>query len=150
MKIEGDVVIFKSKPYYFKQERDGLKPNTERLLTHSEMLLIKPDEETLEIEHIKRIRIECTITDKQYVSRSFGSVEPFERKLTSIEKVGELCGYYLYVFSWSHPFFVDEVNVLKEAIDDVVSNPETKRRIYVRASELIDEKKKSNRKRSGG
>lgn len=40
------------------------------------------------------------------------------------------------------PFFVDEVIVLKEAINDIVSDPETKRRIYNRASELMAENKK--------
>ena len=40
----------------------------------------------------------------------------------------------------NHPF-VDEVIVLKEAINDIVSDPETKRRIYNRASELMDRKK---------
>jgi len=40
-----------------------------------------------------------------------------------------------------HPFFVDEVIVLKEAINDIVSDPETKRRIYNRASELMEIRK---------
>lgn len=45
-----------------------------------------------------------------------------------------------------HPFFVDEVIVLKEAINDIVSDPETKRRIYNRASELMERRKTENKK----
>jgi hypothetical protein len=44
------------------------------------------------------------------------------------------------------PFFVDEVIVLKEAINDIVSDPETKRRIYNRASELMERRKTENKK----
>jgi len=96
MKIEDGTAVFKSEPYYFKQERDGLKPNTVRLLTRSEKKQIRPDVEPLEIEHIKKIRIECTI-DFPFEGRGY-----FTRTLTSIEQIGELCGYYLFVFSWRH------------------------------------------------
>ena len=41
-------------------------------------------------------------------------------------------------------FFVDEVIILKGAIDDIVSDPETKRRIYNRASALMDRRKNEN------
>ena len=43
-------------------------------------------------------------------------------------------------------FFVDEVIVLKEAINEIVSDPETKRRIYDCASELIERRKSENKK----
>ena len=46
-------------------------------------------------------------------------------------------------------FFVDEVIILKEAIDDIVSDPETKRRIYNRASELMDRRKNENKQNNG-
>ena len=45
----------------------------------------------------------------------------------------------------NHPF-VDEVIVLKEAINDIVLDPETKRRIYNRASELMERRKTENKR----
>ena len=145
MKTEDGTVVFKSEPYYFKQERDGLKPNTERLLTRAEKLQIKPYVDTVAIEHIKKIRIECTGYPEETheihpggMPKTHFECDPFTRTLTSIEQIGELCGYYLFVFSWRHPSFVDEVIVLKGAINEIVSNPETKRRIYNRASELME------------
>ncbi|MCK4529394.1 hypothetical protein KAW18_18675 [candidate division WOR-3 bacterium] len=57
----------------------------------------------------------------------------------------QLAKKYNHLFvSRHHPFFVDEVIVLKEAIKDIVSDPETKRRIYNRASELMAENKQNN------
>ena len=98
MKIEEDgTVVFKSDSYYFKLERDGLKPNTVRLLTY---------DERQEVEgrvHVDEIRIECVranIDDACF--------EPFTRTLTSIEQIGKLCGYYLFVFSWRHEEEEDE------------------------------------------
>lgn len=146
MKIEEDgTVIFKSEHYNFKAEMRGNKPNTERLLTKNEakMLLVNEKEEypTFSCDDFKpkRIRIECT-------DQNLKGYEPFERDLTDIRKIGELCGYYLFVFSWRHPFFADEVIILKEAINNVVPDPETKRRIYTRASELMVRKEGENKK----
>jgi len=99
MKIEENIVIFKSDGYFYRLEKTGLKPNTVRLLTREERRQIKPDEETFEIEHIRRIRIETNRTVAQSQRKE---LEPFERELKSIEQLGELLGYYLYVFSWRH------------------------------------------------
>ena len=101
MKIEGDTVIFKSELCHFKLERDGLKPNTERLLIFPEMTLIKTDLENPK-GIIKKIRMECTadIDDEDF--EPFEDFEPITRTLTSIEQIGELCGHYLFVFSWKH------------------------------------------------
>ena len=96
MKIEDRTVVFKSEPYYFKGERDGLKPNTVRLLTHNEKLQLRL------IGFIKKIRIECTVNPNSEDFEPFQNFEPFTRTLTSIEQIGELCGYYLFVFSWQH------------------------------------------------
>ena len=92
MTIEEDgTVVFKSVLQYFKLERDGLKPNTVRLLTY---------DERQEVEgrvHVDEIRIECiraNVDDDCF--------DPFTRTLTSIEQIGELCGHYLFVFSWRH------------------------------------------------
>ncbi len=99
MKVEGDIVIFKSDSYFYKLEKSGLKSNTIRLLSREERRQIKPDEDTYEVEHIKRIRIETNRTLGQSQRKE---LEPFERKLTSIEQIGALLGRYLYVFSWRH------------------------------------------------
>ena len=101
MKIEENTVVFKSEPYYFKLERDGLKPNTVRLLTLLEMTQIKTDLEKPK-GIIKKIRIECTVDSNSEDFEPFENVDPFTRKLISIEQIGELCGYYLFVFSWQH------------------------------------------------
>ena len=103
MKIEDDTVVFKSEPYNFKAEKCGVKPNTERLLTQSEMemLLVNEKEEhpTFSCNDFKpkRIRIECA--DPHLVTKAY---EPFEYPLTDIRQIGKLCGYYLFVFSWRH------------------------------------------------
>lgn len=99
IEVEGDIVTFKSDGYFYRLEKSGLKPNTVRLLTKEERRQIKPDEDTYEVEHIKRIRIETNRTLGQSKRKE---LEPFERKLTSIEQIGELLGRYLYVFSWRH------------------------------------------------
>jgi len=103
MKIEYDTVIFKSEPYYFKQERDGLKSNTVQLLTRKEMLQIKPIRGMQAISRIRKIRIEC-------IRRNVDDTcfEPFTRVLTSIEQIGELLGHYLFVFSWRHEELKEE------------------------------------------
>lgn len=99
MEIENDIVIFKSDEYFYKLEKGGLKPNTVRLLTREEKRQIKPDAETFEIEHIKKIRIETNHSLGQSRRKEF---EPFERELTSIEEIGNILGSYLYLFSWKH------------------------------------------------
>lgn len=96
MKIEDGTVVFKSIPYYFKEERDGLKPNTVRLLTRDE----KREIETT--VRVNKIRIECTVESDMEDFEPFQNLEPFTRTITSIEQIGELCGYYLFVFSWRH------------------------------------------------
>ena len=96
MKIEDDTVVFKSEPYYFKEERDGLKPNTVRLLPYDENLQPRLT------GFIKKIRIECTVESDMEDFELFQNFAPFTRTLTSIEQIGELCGYYLFVFSWRH------------------------------------------------
>lgn len=79
MKIEGDgTVVFKSESYYFKQERDGLKPNTVRLLTYDE------EQEVEGWVHVDEIRIECV---RAHVDDT--CFDPFTRTLTSIEQIGE-------------------------------------------------------------
>ena len=99
MEIEEDTIVFKSEPYYFKEERDGLKPNTVRLLTHDEMEQLRPNGESFEITHIKKIRIQNTLGSN---FETHPNSKSFTRTLTSIEQIGELCGYYLFVFSWRH------------------------------------------------
>ena len=101
MKIEEDgTVVFKSTPYYFKEERDGLKPNTVRLLTRDE----KREIETT--VRVNKIRIEPTmnyeIKTHDVTYDTFQKLTPFTRTITSIEQIGALCGYYLFVFSWRH------------------------------------------------
>ena len=97
MKTEDGRVTFKSETYYFKQERDGLKSNTVRLLTRDEMRQIRPNRGMRALSRIRKIRIECV-----RASVNDACFDPFTRTLTSIEQIGELCGYYLFVFSWRH------------------------------------------------
>lgn len=102
MKIEDGTVVFKSEPYYFKQERDGLKPNTVRLLTHAERQQIRPNRGVRALSRIYKIRIECTSDSNNEYFEPSQNFAPFTRTLASIEQIGELCGYYLFVFSWQH------------------------------------------------
>ena len=95
MKIEDDTIVFKSIPYYFKQERDGVKPNTVRLLTRGE-------KQQQALAQIRKIRIECTADSDSEDFELFQNFEPFTRTLTSIEQIGALCGFYLFVLSWRH------------------------------------------------
>ena len=94
---ENGTVVFTSTPYYFNLEQRGLKPNTVRLLTYGQMQQVRPENEIVGIVHIRKIRIVCS--EERIESYC---PHPFERELTSIVKIGELCGHYLFVFSWKH------------------------------------------------
>ena len=102
MKTEEDTVVFKSEPYYFKEERDGLKPNTVRLLTYAEKRQIRPNRGVRALSTIRKIRIESTVDFSDEDFEPFQDFEPITRTLTSIEQIGELCGFYLFVFSGRH------------------------------------------------
>ena len=100
MEIDGNTVIFKSVPFNFKAEQRGTKPNTERLLNSTEFKALLTDENekypVFSYDYLlHRIRIGCT-------DPNLKGYDPFERELTDIRKIGELCGSYLVVFSWMH------------------------------------------------
>ena len=79
-----------------------------------------------------------TILQNQKMAGAFDMIKKKDKKLPGgITKLSELV---------IDPFFVDEVIVLKEAINDIVLDPETKRRIYNRASELMERRKTENKR----
>lgn len=98
---DNGTIVFTSTPYYFGVEQRGLKPNTVRLLTYGQKRQVQPEGEcdlsfpTVGSYYIKKIRIVCT-------DERLEAYPPFERVLTSIEQIGEMCGHYLFVFSWKH------------------------------------------------
>ena len=93
MKIEEDgTVVLKSKTHFFELERDGLKPNTVRILTYDEWQELGGG-----VDVNNEIRIECVRANV-----NDACFDPFTRTLTSIVQIGELCGHYLVVFSWRH------------------------------------------------
>lgn len=83
--IEGRIVVFKSENRFYWLEKNGKKPNTERVLTR-----IDEEKLRLNVPRIARIRIEN------------GKGEHFERDITDISKTGEILGQMVYTFSWKH------------------------------------------------
>lgn len=90
MRIEGDVVVFRSTLQYYRLEISGWKSNTVRLLNKAEYEAIMMDDECWKLT---KIRIEHS---EHPIAFSF------ERELTNISLIGELVGHYLVVFSWKH------------------------------------------------
>ena len=86
----------------------------------------------------------ATYPDDIFVENPKEVVEIRERMKSILQQLAKKYNNHLFVFSRHNPFFVDEVIVLKEAINDIVSDPETKRRIYNRASELMERRKQNN------
>lgn len=91
MEIIKDTAIFKSDLDNFQAEQTN-KRNTERLLTREETVEV---EEWLRKGILQPHKIKITCIDKTYKVN-----ESFIRTLTDVRKIGEICGYNQYVFSW--------------------------------------------------
>lgn len=90
MKIKGEVVIFKSEETFFHREKMGLKPNTFRILTREEEILLTTNKPS-----IKKIGIEK-------IGAKIRATEIFIRDITDICPVGELGEHRMVVISWRH------------------------------------------------
>jgi len=86
--IKDKKIIFKSIPRYFQKEESGLKPNTVRIVDHSEYHAILNMFKDGELEEI--------------LIHKSASEDHFCRKLTDISYVGSIAGKELVVFSWKH------------------------------------------------
>ena len=87
MKIEGNTVIFKSIPEFFEKEREGIKPNTERIMPDDDFYVL-----LFHSPKITHIRIINSEMHDRY----------FNRELTDISLISELLGVNLVVLSWKH------------------------------------------------
>jgi len=87
MIIKDKTVIFKSLPSIFRKERNGIKPNTVRILTYDE-----------HSEFHKHCINDITIHEE-------GTKSEFTRKIkdVSIFQPIELSNlFYIYIISWEH------------------------------------------------
>lgn len=82
--IDGKIVVFKSTKEFFNNERDGEKPNTQRLLT-------KKEYEQLIYEQPPYINIRSIETHKHFM-----------RKITNVCKTGDILGFVQVTISWKH------------------------------------------------
>jgi len=89
MKIEDDTIKFKSDPYFYALEKDGIKPNTVRILERNEGIEVDKWRNSPFIRY-RYIKISCG--DKS-----------FNRKLKWFGKLGELLGKEIWMFCWKHP-----------------------------------------------
>ena len=93
MKIEGDTIIFKSAPDFFQKEQKGIKPNTVRILSELE------EEELYKAkDQLKTIRIISTETG-----------DNFERGITDITPAVLSKGCRVFVISWHHFYFYNDL-----------------------------------------
>lgn len=93
MEIKGDTIAFKSLPDLFTVERDGIKPNTVRLLN---------EQESDELEEmwgcIEKIKIiKSTNLDELFVRRVISITD-----ITAALKLPLKKGWRCVVFSWVH------------------------------------------------
>ena len=86
MIIEGDTVIFQSAPTIYEQERDGVKPNTTRIIEAEEWQILIGN-------YPHRIRI---FSNFQY------SEHYFERKITNIMELWKMFDKVVITISWQH------------------------------------------------
>ena len=92
MEIEGDTIIFQSCLHSYRKEEDGRKPNTTRIIEERENNIVT-------VIYLKRIRI---------ILKDFPSKEHFEREITDIAHIGDICGKTIITISWKHEEEVQE------------------------------------------
>lgn len=82
--IDGKIVVLKSTKEFFNNERDGKKPNTQRLLTKKEF-------EQLIYERPPYIDIQSIETHNHFM-----------RTITNVCKTGDILGFIQVTISWKH------------------------------------------------
>lgn len=97
MKIEEDTIIFQSAPVFFQKEQKGIKPNTVRVLSQLEENLLYQAKDQL-----KTIKIISTETG-----------DSFERGITDITPVVLSKACRVFVISWHHFYFYDDLEKRK-------------------------------------
>ena len=89
-------IEFKSVSYFFKIEKNGIKPNTVRWVSANEYALLKDIQET---HYLFR---EETTPHARIKIIDVKTGESFERDIISMEWIGEVGGQHLCVISWRH------------------------------------------------
>jgi hypothetical protein len=84
MKIEGNVVYFKSVPAMYVKERDGLKNNTVRVVSTEEF------EKLMSVHRVEKIHITNTETG-----------DWFRRDITDTTPLGSFLHQQIIVISWN-------------------------------------------------
>ena len=92
MKIEDNTLILKSDLRYYKKEEDGRKPNTTRIIDQRESRIIT-------VVNPQRIRITLS---------GGPTIHQFEREITDITHIGDICGKAIVTISWKHEEEVQE------------------------------------------
>jgi len=93
MEIHSNVIYFKSEGWCYAKEFNGRKPNTVRLLTPEERTHV----ELWYSQHLSEGKpLFIRVINKDY------EWENFERRLTDISCIGQILGYFVYIFSWEH------------------------------------------------
>ncbi len=93
MKIEGNTIFFKSFPDLFADERDGLKPNTVRLLDKHEA-----GEVNDKWGCIEKIQIINAANLNEFIIKNILNITDITEALSLPLKNGWRC----FVFSWTH------------------------------------------------
>lgn len=84
MKIEGDTIVFKSTPEWYEFEREGVKPNTVRLLDWDEV-------EQVANAAITKVRIERI---------GLNGTACFTRRTIGLWNLGGVLGKTLFMVCW--------------------------------------------------
>jgi len=98
--MSDTLVIFKSIPEFYEKERDGRKPNTERIISYNgddDFALAKCQSAMNEGRRAK-VEIICT----GIAPESGVTGEMFFRTITDISLVGTILGKVMVVISWEH------------------------------------------------
>jgi hypothetical protein len=99
MKIEGDTIVFKSWPHWYKLEKKGIKPATVRQAAGAEKEAVRAYLDNYYLfrhGNTPKPRIEIRNVDPERAD------EHFRRELLSGELIGEILDSELYLFCWRH------------------------------------------------
>jgi len=125
MKIVGNIIYSKSEQDVYSKEKDGRKPNTERILNKKEydqMWNWLRDYK----DKTKKIHVESML-------------DSFERQLMDVSVIVEILGNYLVVFSWKHvPFAHSELKDIKSALI-ITSGFDERRELREKIDKMLDE-----------
>ena len=101
MKIEGDTIVFKSWPHWYKLEKKGIKPATVRQVAGEEKEAVSAflgNYYLFRHKDTPKPKIEIWNADIDRQSEQ----QHFTRELLSGEKIGELLDADIYLFCWRH------------------------------------------------